>query len=833
MGQANAKPQEPARARKAKVEVKPAEEAKQEVVVLAPQEQYEQATAGFPVPAWADLTKDQQDKLSDLARRGQLNLAAVNRFVEAQTGKEEGISLASKSAPSQFMDFEELSDQLMGLDLVREQLEEAGIGHAIDLVSDWELTNDNSAKAEHGSLRTVQGRYVGTLNQAKLGNAGYAAEVARHEIAHAIDMGPHGGIYSAQPEMGVSIVNGKISAEGPVAKELFNLYQTDAKWKNFLAYPFDSTKHPELNNRTKVQLELFAQAFSIYTTPEGRAILEAQAPITAAYFKEVIQDVKSAKPLQIQKAEIAALRAAVLYTRREPKGNRGPSKLLDLNERIDELLASRSQQFNEGLDNVLPPAIAKPAKSVTSTLLSAARNGLLSAGITEDIVNMASKYMRSAGDYLAAQYARQKTRLEFEMRIERIEEAFERLPKDLQGTGANSVNRYILDSTMSKKWGYYPGEHRVGTTLLEIDPDLAKRFKAFPKDAQQVIRDVFEHGYTALEMKQTAISKAVEREFAEREKAAIGDADMLDQLQKERKEMVKRLTSLQNVDFTSPYAYLGRYGDYVVVAKSKEFKHWEERAKLNDFDVKQAQGWLAENVSNPDHYVVQFVDTQGEADQMASELIATGKYDMDGTEAGPKEDVGSFAGSDVHLAVARLRTLVDRQQGEGSEELDKLLSDLYLFTAAENSARKSEMQYLIDDMARRDEFALNSDGRGVLALVDESPSGTTLDVDAPAGITKFVFSKNLNQKIQRRPCTALPYIKPLKNVYVTTNPYLNILRTTRHSWNLSPKQPEKSDAKKEWQSALTLPPANSLIKTYGSEEFLITCQSTESVELQE
>jgi hypothetical protein len=55
------------------------------------------------------------------------------------------------------------------------------------------------------------------------------------------------------------------------------------------------------------------------------------------------------------------------------------------------------------------------------------------------------------------------------------------------------------------------------------------------------------------------------------------------------------------------------------------------------------------------------------------------------------------------------------------------------------SARKSEMQYLIDDMARRDEYALTSDGRGVLALVDETPSGTTLDVDAPGGITNDNF----------------------------------------------------------------------------------------------
>ncbi len=57
------------------------------------------------------------------------------------------------------------------------------------------------------------------------------------------------------------------------------------------------------------------------------------------------------------------------------------------------------------------------------------------------------------------------------------------------------------------------------------------------------------------------------------------------------------------------------------------------------------------------------------------------------------------------------------------------------------SARKSEMQYLIDDMARKDEHALASDGRGVLALVDEAtPNGdTTLELDAPGGITNDNF----------------------------------------------------------------------------------------------
>ena len=64
------------------------------------------------------------------------------------------------------------------------------------------------------------------------------------------------------------------------------------------------------------------------------------------------------------------------------------------------------------------------------------------------------------------------------------------------------------------------------------------------------------------------------------------------------------------------------------------------------------------------------------------------------------------------------------------------------------SARKSEMQYLIDDMARRDEHALNSDGRGVLGLVDEAdPDGnTTLELDAPGGITNDSFGNRFISK---------------------------------------------------------------------------------------
>ncbi len=61
------------------------------------------------------------------------------------------------------------------------------------------------------------------------------------------------------------------------------------------------------------------------------------------------------------------------------------------------------------------------------------------------------------------------------------------------------------------------------------------------------------------------------------------------------------------------------------------------------------------------------------------------------------------------------------------------------------SARKSEMQYLIDDLARRDEHALALDGRGVLARYD-SASGTTVTLKDPGGITFANFGNRFISK---------------------------------------------------------------------------------------
>lgn len=352
--------------------------------------------------------------------------------------------------------------------------------------------------------------------------------------------------------------------------------------------------------------------------------------------------------------------------------------------------------------SAMPKPLQKSTRGVVTNLIHQAKRGLYASAITEDVVSMAQKYMPSAAKYLQAQYARQGTRLNFEKRIENILADFDKLPANLKGEGKGSVNEFIHDSTREKKWGYYPGEHQVGTKLFEVDEDFKKRFDAFPAPAQKIIRDVFQHGYEALQMKQRAAEEAVNREFDSRIKAAGNDADLLQSLAKEKKQMLKRITSLRNVNVGDPYAYLGRYGDYVVVAKSKEFIAYEEAAKGTqarvgaDFitgDAQQAKNWLQDNVSNPAHYVVQFAETQAEADEIAAQLQATGQYDVQPEDAGLKEANASYiGGSDIHMAVARLRNLAQRQSESTDEKLDKAIADLYLMTVAEASARRSELQ---------------------------------------------------------------------------------------------------------------------------------------------
>lgn len=98
-------------------------------------------------------------------------------------------------------------------------------------------------------------------------------------------------------------------------------------------------------------------------------------------------------------------------------------------------------------------------------------------------------------------------------------------------------------------------------------------------------------------------------------------------------------------------------------------------------------------------------------------------------EDGAFADAGAQGSIKVHIGQ---RKLMARVRLTSEAMADSMRSE-----GAWRSARRDEMTRIIDDIARMEEYALTTDGRGVLALVDDAtPSGsTTLTVDAPGGIT--------------------------------------------------------------------------------------------------
>lgn len=90
---------------------------------------------------------------------------------------------------------------------------------------------------------------------------------------------------------------------------------------------------------------------------------------------------------------------------------------------------------------------------------------------------------------------------------------------------------------------------------------------------------------------------------------------------------------------------------------------------------------------------------------------------------------------DVRKMMARLRLTAEAMDDSVSSE------------AAWRSAKKDEMTRIIDDIARREEFAVSSDGKGVFCLLQGDPgtSSTTIEVDSPGNIAGANFGNRYLQ----------------------------------------------------------------------------------------
>jgi hypothetical protein len=338
----------------------------------------------------------------------------------------------------------------------------------------------------------------------------------------------------------------------------------------------------------------------------------------------------------------------------------------------------------------LPKAAQQPVRNSLAAIGDLTGKGLDYLVFTSDLVNRAVKVGIPSAKKFVDLIGKSKTEARAnEIAVEKIADMYALVPEKDRGTGENSVNRFLFDSTREGKWGY--GQYR--------DPEMGARFDKLSKESQDFVTAVFEHGSTVLAQKKKVVMDSTNSEYdamiALAQKAVAQATDPkkkkqlegdLASLKSEKVATIKRFQTLFKIRDGMPYAPIKRNGSHVVIAKSQEYL---------DAEAAEDSKKIAELESNSDHYHVSFTDGKWEGRTLQQQLLDQGAFAS--VELAERDSVVDemYSGHSALRELTAMRSRVDEQAKDDDRSASKMLnliSQMYLEALAEGSARKSEMR---------------------------------------------------------------------------------------------------------------------------------------------
>lgn len=684
---------------------KPAAEGKAQVPakVLTEAEQAAQAwdvvAADFPeAPKFADLTKAQQENFIEFGpgnwERGDVELE-LTKLAREQVPFARKSRRSVRTTDQSGTEFESVEASLDDLSAYSEgiaagvrSLRESGMGNAVDAIDSWMVTF--SPVSWDAIYTMIDGKRTIIYNGVILKDKILATTATLHEVGHGIDEVQGGaGKFSGGSEFRMSRVNGELLSmrPGTVADELLNHWEDNSETSalgGMLNYPLDMTD-PENRSLTMQELreEVFAQVWAFSNMNGGMDYLRDNLPITHAFMEKAHEQVKATNYQRTQGAQQGA--------------QSGQVQAGQQNAQLAGAISRASRQRQGLIDrNIakLPKQAQQPVKRVTEAIGDLGGAGLDYVVFTSDLVKRAQALglgaAKTFSDRLAARNAKVS---EEERKIEKIADGYASIEDENKGSGPDSVNDFLFESTRTGKWGY--GKYR--------DAKMGAAFDKLKPKAQQFVKDVFAHGDATLSNKKKIVLEATNSEYDAMIKAAQdlvntttgGKArkDALDDLAKvkaEKAATLKRFQTLFRVREGMPYAPIKRTGNYVVIGKSAEYIAAESRG--DTAAIKKLE-------SDPDHYHVSFVDTKWQARNLKDNLAEQGVFPDPQFAKRAESFDKMFSGEAALPAVTKLRNAVDAKATTPSGAKDptagkmlNIISQLYLEALAEGSARKSEMR---------------------------------------------------------------------------------------------------------------------------------------------
>lgn len=687
-------------------QVRSAQEPAAEGQVLTSQETYAQVVAGIPgAPTFDSLTAPQQKQVADLATKGQLNLAAVNRIVgdaprqmtrgepKANTEGREmadtmdtlargmtrtgGVTDLNNVKVDITPTTAEALSQVNAVAEVFESYRQAGQANAINAVESWYVTS--TPVTWDGVFAMVDGKPSVILNARVLMTLPEeSAWTVRHEIGHAIDRVQIGGEFSSSPLFNVSVTQNRIIPRGQLMQDIvaFRENNPDSELAQHLKYPLDM-EHTGRIDADVLRQEVFGQLWAFYSTSEAnRNFMEDNLPFVFDYFDGVVNE--EVKSPAFAGATASATQTAGEQQQAAAQAESVESGRIRSREQIQGVVRAHMRQPAERIKNLnrIPEQARGPARVVSTALEDIGGRVLDFAMFTHTLVDRAVKLgMTSAKNLQRTLAARDLMAREEERAVESILNGYTNLPQNERGRGEGSVNRFLFDSTRSGKWGY--GDN--------VDSAMAKRFDALSPEGKRLVQDIFAHGDRMLQRKKDIVLKSTRSEFdaqIENAKTAAEKAE----LRKAKQLALKRFESLFKIREGRPYAPIKRNGNYVVIAMSKEYM-----AAKRDKDAKAMERLEADG----DHYHVTFTDGKNAARSLQAQLNDQGAFaDVQVAQRDTVTDE-LFSNESAMQQLTKLRSNVDARVKAGEAEAGKLLSminQMYLEALAEGSARKSEMK---------------------------------------------------------------------------------------------------------------------------------------------
>lgn len=637
-------------------------------------EQYTDVVEGIPgAPAFNELTKAQQDKVTDLAQREQLNLAAINKIVGA------GVQ-ASKST-------EPVEGAYKAEDLRAEVAEYIGLENGEKLVV-YQSGDEVPADIARAGKNVRQSQ--GFVYRGKAYLIADNIELGRGKAVFLHEVGSHLGLQRM------------LDTEFDALVDQINSWANAADGSVESRVAMAAQKRVRDSGTSTAQIEAELVAYFI-----EEAVLAGVEPTQKDPVGKVLQKVLKAFKAALQ---TLGINPHFLSTQDIVDMAYGAAKIelsgvLDGGTQSDSAIqasmapkvtAAQQRKIERNLLRV--PAKARPFFNAFAKAGSRALNHLRFTG---HLLQEAAKTMPSAQKYLdlvREQVAMRTTELH---RVEKISTRFDGLDKPTKA----AVNSLIHASTTSNKWAFAPS-WLAGNKKVVVDPTLETQFDKLSPDAKQVVKDVFAHGYVSLARLKNAAREQVNTLYDEEITKAKKDNDTesVKELEAEKATQLGDFQKLFDTNADKPYTPLRRYGKHVVTFRSGTMQDamdvveaHREGEGISDEDLKNAREFIRTHEGDPKHYQVYFRESAIEAERLGETL--TKEYGSKGQVQQFTRDEAAqqlYTSSDMHGLMYRLRKKADdlaengNQNDAAARQLSRLMATLHVSLMAEGNARQSE-----------------------------------------------------------------------------------------------------------------------------------------------